>query len=948
MEEELKEETIESKETSEAVEEKAEELKEEPEEKTEEAKEESEETKEDSKEEPEKKAEETKENKEKSTKKSRNISTEDTGEKIKSLAIPVFVGALIIALLTIGVIIIKKNFFNKNSGSSEITGSEVSGSEIPGVSPSGTITPSYGNDTGDFSLYATEYEGREGTGEYNYGEALQKALLFYELQRSGDLPEKTRCNWRGDSALDDGSDNGIDLTGGLYDAGDHVKFNLPMAYTASVLAWSIYENKDAYTESGQLEYALGNVKWIDDYLIKCHPEKEVFYYQVGNGGIDHSWWGPAEVMSMDRPSYKVDATNPGSTVAAEAAAALAAGSVIFADEDQAYSEECLKHAKELYEYAAKYQSDAGYKEAAGFYDSHSGFNDELSFAAAWLYLATKEDSYKKAAKDWFSKTNGDYKWTLCWDDVALGTALIMGRETKDSAYLTFLENNLDYWTDGVNGERITYTPKGLAWLDAWGSLRYASSASFLAITYANSDICPKDKQKKYHDFAVAQIGYCLGSTGFSFEIGFGDSYPQHPHHRTSQGSPSNNMNDPSTARHTLCGALVGGPDANDSYADDVSNYVNNEVADDYNAGFVGALAALYQEYGGKTLVNYGAVEKITEDEITVQGGINVSGDDFIEVKAIVRNQTAWPARALTNATLCYFVDLSEVYEAGGSISDVTVNMNYSQGGNASELVAWDEENHIYYLPISFAGTRIAPGSQDECKKEVQFRMTCSKGWDNSNDFSYQDLEGSNGGSLNDLIHMALYEGEELLYGSLPDGSGVAPTGGEKPVSDPKKEESKPISTEVSGGDLKLEIQNQSTSGSGSTLAFTVKLKNDGKADIELSSIDISYFFSDPDTSKLVFYCDYASIEGEKYQAITDSIKGDFSKTGASDKTASVKLVIGIKDSKVLPAGHTLNVQVRVARSDWSNMDFGDDYSAAGPQYMTVEQGGKILLGTEPK
>ena len=100
-------------------------------------------------------------------------------------------------------------------------------------------------DTGELSAYATEYTGRAGTGDFNYGEALQKSLLFYELQRSGDLPDDIRTNWRGDSGMSDGADNGVDLTGGLYDAGDNAKFNLPMAYTASMLEWSVYEDKDA-------------------------------------------------------------------------------------------------------------------------------------------------------------------------------------------------------------------------------------------------------------------------------------------------------------------------------------------------------------------------------------------------------------------------------------------------------------------------------------------------------------------------------------------------------------------------------------------------------------------------------------------------------------------------------------------------------------------------------
>ena len=43
----------------------------------------------------------------------------------------------------------------------------------------------------------------------------------------------------------------------------------------------------------------------------------------------------------------------------------------------------------------------------------------------------------------------------------------------------------------------------------------------------------------------------------------------------------------------LYGALVGGPDnKNDHYVDDRQNFVTNEVACDYNAGFQASVAAL--------------------------------------------------------------------------------------------------------------------------------------------------------------------------------------------------------------------------------------------------------------------------------------------------------------------------------------------------------------------
>ena len=53
----------------------------------------------------------------------------------------------------------------------------------------------------------------------NYGEALRLSLLFYEAQRSGELPSDNRVPWRGDSSLGDVGNNGEDLTGGYHDGG---------------------------------------------------------------------------------------------------------------------------------------------------------------------------------------------------------------------------------------------------------------------------------------------------------------------------------------------------------------------------------------------------------------------------------------------------------------------------------------------------------------------------------------------------------------------------------------------------------------------------------------------------------------------------------------------------------------------------------------------------------
>jgi hypothetical protein len=69
------------------------------------------------------------------------------------------------------------------------------------------------------------------------------SLQFYLAQRSGKLPAGNPIKWRGDSGLTDRAPDGRSVVGGYYDAGDNVKFNLPMAWTLGALAWSVVEFK---------------------------------------------------------------------------------------------------------------------------------------------------------------------------------------------------------------------------------------------------------------------------------------------------------------------------------------------------------------------------------------------------------------------------------------------------------------------------------------------------------------------------------------------------------------------------------------------------------------------------------------------------------------------------------------------------------------------------------
>ncbi len=779
------------------------------------------------------------------------------------------------------------------------------------------------NSYGTLTENGNGYEGIEGTGKFNYGEALQKSLLFYELQRSGDLPEETRCNWRGDSALTDGADNGVDLTGGWYDAGDNVKFNLPMAYSAAMLGWSVYEDREAYEQSGQLEFILGDIKWASDYLIKCHTEPEVFYYQVGDGNADHSWWGASEVMTMNRPSYCVTKDNPGSAVVGEAAAALTVASLVFEDSDPEYSKLCLEHAVSLYAFADSTRSDSGYTAANGFYDSWSGFYDELAWAGAWLYIATDDVKYLENAEACHKLSGHDYKWTICWDDVHIGAALMLARLTDKNEYKDEIEKNLDYWSCGTSeGEKITYSPKGLAWLDQWGSLRYSTASAFIATVYGRWDGCPSDKAGVYWDFAVSQADYALGSSGRSYVVGFGENPPEHPHHRTSQGSYCDNKSEPGESRHTLYGALVGGPDASDGYSDDVNDYNKNEVACDYNAGFTGLLAAMYSEYHGKTLVDFGAVEEIPGDEYSAECSLNAEGSDFAEIKALIYNKTAWPARVADNLEFRYFVDLSEIYEAGGDASGVTITTNYMQSGRVDGLKVWNEEKHIYYLSVIFDDGKLSPAGQSQCKSEIQVRMTSpNAAWDNGNDYSYNNAAGA-----------VLLENEKVVFGVLPDDEGQStgePAGGAVPSESASTTSSKSSAAASSGGqttsgDLSIKMNYNDNSGTANAIAGTLEITNNGSSAVSLSDIKINYYFTN-DGGSMVFDCYHAAVNSSsgQYTALTDAVDGDFASCTGEDRDTCLTITVG---SGTLEKGDTFTINFSCHRSDWQNMDLTNDWS----------------------
>ncbi|KAF5477984.1 hypothetical protein F2P56_004584 [Juglans regia] len=457
----------------------------------------------------------------------------------------------------------------------------------------------------------------------DYSEALEKSILFFEGQRSGKLPSNQRLTWRADSGQSDGSSYHVDLVGGYYDAGDNVKFGLPMAFTTTLLAWSVIEFGNSM--HNEIENARAAIKWSTDYLLKAATAtRDTLYVQVGDPNMDHRCWERPEDMDTPRNVYKVSAQNPGSDVAAETAAALAAASIVFKDSNPSYSTKLLHTAMEVFDFADRHRgsySDSLNSAVCPFYCSYSGYHDELLWGASWIHTASQNSTYLA-----YIMSNGhtlgadDDDYSFSWDDKRAGTKVLLSKGFLEKSaeelqlYKAHSDNYICSLMPGTSSFQAQYTPGGLFYKASESNLQYVTSTAFLLLTYAkylssNGGVATCGgstvKAENLISQAKKQVDYVLGNNPakMSYMVGFGERYPQHVHHRGSSlpsihahpdhiacSNGFQYLNSGSPNPNILVGAIVGGPDSKDNFSDDRNNYQQSEPATYINAPFVGALA----------------------------------------------------------------------------------------------------------------------------------------------------------------------------------------------------------------------------------------------------------------------------------------------------------------------------------------------------------------------
>ncbi|MDR0984775.1 MAG: glycoside hydrolase family 9 protein [Ruminococcus sp.] len=488
------------------------------------------------------------------------------------------------------------------------------------------------------SMAAMPTSAAEKSAYVDYASALQASLYLYDANYCGeDVGEKSGLTWRDDchtydkEILVDGVPT--DLSGGFHDAGDHVKFGLPAAYSAFTLGLAYKQFPNSFDSTKQTAHLETITDHFAEYFRKCIIYNEdgtvkTFVYQVGTGTPDHNYWGSPEDQPQD--SGRVDAytTNEKNICADILGATISALAINY---DNFGNEADLKAAQDLYAYLDTFREvivndtsdDTDDLEVVSKVPEYVRWEDAtnqnspfdyISLAAATMKVADPANTATYDSLDNPANAMGIneiYKgyYPCNWDGVHGFYNLMAGNL---SAVTGNVLDNL-----GVGQEYTTNFHS----TQKWGNARLNASLQFLGLI--------ADKvgggTTTYGEWARGQMDYLFGDNpqNQAYVVGYDYNpdvkYVKYPHHRASDGgttspgawnenwydtnadgtwTPKAGINIVQTEqKYVLIGALSGGPeDASGLFIDSTNNYIGNEVAIDYQAGFVGALAGLFEVY----------------------------------------------------------------------------------------------------------------------------------------------------------------------------------------------------------------------------------------------------------------------------------------------------------------------------------------------------------------
>jgi endoglucanase len=466
---------------------------------------------------------------------------------------------------------------------------------------------------GNYSLYI------ENLG-YSYPFEIKEAVLsdaftasvksLYYQRASTSLEQKHASDWARNAGHPDtnvtfhpstGRTGTMASPGGWYDAGDFGKYVVNGAYPLGQMM-TLYEqyptvlpdNSLTIPESGNnMPDILDEFKYELDWLLTMQDTDGGVFFKLTTKrftGMTLPEKGQAERFIIGK----------GTAPSLDFAGVAAKGYRLFKDSNPTYANLCLASAKSAWDWS-KQHPDIAFKNPDDIFTGEYGdgnFSEEWSWAAAELYLSTRDQEYETYLKENPINLN-TYKGGSWNNYMKYIAAFALIDQSEDTALVSPLKNDIIQAADKLVALTHTNDYFQPITIFNWGSNSdVLNAAMIIAQAYRIS------KKPEYLTAVQEITDYVFGknATGYSFITGHGHKTPMFIHHRQSAGD---------TVEAPVPGFISGGPnfakqDQNEvtypenaspmnSWADQTPSYASNEICLNWNSAAIYVLGFLEQE-----------------------------------------------------------------------------------------------------------------------------------------------------------------------------------------------------------------------------------------------------------------------------------------------------------------------------------------------------------------
>jgi len=377
-----------------------------------------------------------------------------------------------------------------------------------------------------------------------------------------------------------------DGTGGWHDAGDYGKYTVNAGITVGTLflCWDHFQDKlkdicldIPDTAPGYPDF-LKELKWEIDWLLKMQ-------YPDGSGKVSHKLTrlNFSGFIMPDKDNEKRYFSDWSSAATADFIAMMAMAARYFKPYDAGYAQTCLDAAGNSYTFLKnnpEYKRFRQEKFKTGSYQTYD--SDDRLWAAAEMWETTGEEQYLKDFEEragrYNKKIDEDWNWSNV-KNLGMITYLLSKREGKNADILEDVRKELLSTADSIvktGNDNIYGRPLGSRYY--WGC-NGTVAAQTLVLQVANK-LSPNPA---YVNSALDAIGHLFGRNyyGRSYVTSLGHKPPLNPHDRRSGADG---------VEQPWPGYLVGGGHSARDWKDIQENYRTNEIAINWQAGLVYALA----------------------------------------------------------------------------------------------------------------------------------------------------------------------------------------------------------------------------------------------------------------------------------------------------------------------------------------------------------------------